>query len=96
MIRCEVLHQHKGHAGIGILGQRGEECLERIQPAGGSTDPDDGKMGWGMGDLLRDCRLRQATRRLPVIFCLHGVFILAALILPPKILRLKNTPESIQ
>ena len=44
MLRVEMLHQHETHAGIErqIL----EELRERLQPAGGSTNANDGKVVW--------------------------------------------------
>jgi hypothetical protein len=43
VVRRQVLHQHKGHARIGVGGHAGEEGLERRQPPGGGADADAGK-----------------------------------------------------
>ena len=44
MLRVEMLHQHETHAGIErqIL----EQFRERLQPAGGSANANDGKVVW--------------------------------------------------
>ena len=44
VVRGQVLHQDKGHAGIGVGGHAGEEGLERRQPPGRRADADDGKV----------------------------------------------------
>jgi hypothetical protein len=44
VVRGQVLHQHKGHARIGVGGHTGKEGLERPQPPGRCADADDGKM----------------------------------------------------
>ena len=43
VVRGQVLHQHKGHAGIGVGGHAGKEGLEGRQPPGRGADADDGK-----------------------------------------------------
>ena len=43
VVRGQVLHQDKGHAGIGVGGHAGKEGLERRQPPGRSADADDGE-----------------------------------------------------
>lgn len=47
MVRGQVLHQNKGHPGIGVGGHAGEEGLEGRQPAGGGADADDVEPGPG-------------------------------------------------
>ena len=55
VVRGQVLHQDKGHAGIGIGGHGGKESFKGRQPPRRSADADDGKA------LLRLC-LRADTR----------------------------------
>ena len=43
VVRGQVLHQDKGHAGIGVGGHAGKERLEGRQPPGGGADADDGE-----------------------------------------------------
>ncbi len=43
VVRGQMLHQDKGHAGIGIGGHAGEKGLERRQPSGRGADTDNGK-----------------------------------------------------
>ncbi len=43
VIRGQVLHQHKGHAGIDVDGHIGEESFEGRQSAGRRADADDGE-----------------------------------------------------
>lgn len=43
VVGSQVLHQHEGHARIGVGGHSGEEGFERRQPAGGRADADDGE-----------------------------------------------------
>jgi len=47
VVRGQVLHQNKGHPGIGVGGHAGEEGLEGRQPAGGGADADDVEPGPG-------------------------------------------------
>ena len=42
VVRGQVLHQDKGHAGIGVGGHAGKEGLEGRQPPGRRADADDG------------------------------------------------------
>ncbi len=44
VVRGQVLHQDKGHAGIDVGGHGGEEGLKGRQPPGRSADADDGKV----------------------------------------------------
>ena len=43
VVRGQVLHQDKGHAGIGVGGHAGKESLKRRQSPGRCADADDGK-----------------------------------------------------
>ncbi len=47
VVRCQMLHQHEGHAGIGSGGHAGEKRLERRQPPGRGTNADDGEGAGG-------------------------------------------------
>ena len=51
--RVQVLDDDEGHAAVGR--HVSQELLQRLQPAGGSADADDGKsvMGVGRGDRGR-------------------------------------------
>ena len=43
VVRGQMLHQHKGHAGIGVGRHAGEERLKRRQPPGRGADADNGE-----------------------------------------------------
>ncbi len=43
MVRGQVLHQDKGHAGLGVGGHGGKEGFKGRQSPGRSADADDGK-----------------------------------------------------
>jgi hypothetical protein len=45
MVRSEVLHEDKGHAGITLGGHPGEKSLEGRKASGGSTDADNWESG---------------------------------------------------
>jgi hypothetical protein len=62
MVRGQVLHQDKGHAGIGVGGHGGKERLKRRQPPCRRADADDGKTL--LGDVHRPL----------VLFGLFGLF----------------------
>ena len=61
MVGGQVLHQHKGHAGLGVGRHAGEKGLERGQAAGGGTHANDGK-----GGIRRDFTGRATDRRAEV------------------------------
>jgi hypothetical protein len=45
VVRGQVLHQDKGHAGIGVGGHAGKEGFKGRQPPGGRADADNGETG---------------------------------------------------
>lgn len=66
MLRVEMLYEDNPHACVGwqIL----EQFRERLQPAGGSANANDGKMVWNPAFRLLGFRLEVAVR----LLCLPG------------------------
>jgi hypothetical protein len=71
VIRRQMLHQHKGHAWVGIDRHAGEEGFKRGQPTRGGADTDDRKRGArrNIGNRGRGADGRRQRASLGFFFC---------------------------